>query len=172
MADAIVVLGYKNDADGRLHPIAQQRCEQAYQCYQQSSSPPPKLICTGGIDAKFNPTSTNHAQYLQRYLQQLGTSADDFLPQVPSRNTYEDAKLAMAVIEQADIQSVTLVTSDFHMHRARLWFALFMPKLNLHSAAATTLATELELATLQAHEVRAVAQFHRDFPEVPIRPAN
>lgn len=158
----IIVLGYKNDGSGNLHDIAKQRCQAAFKVYLQSKS---HILCTGGIDPKFNATDQNHGAYLQSYLLELGVEQQDFLPIVASRNTYEDGYLCKPLLQSSEVNQLKLVTSDFHMKRAHLWFSLFYPKLEITLHPAETLLPSNEIAHLKAHERQAIERFYCDFPE-------
>ncbi|XOV79959.1 MAG: YdcF family protein [Aestuariibacter sp.] len=161
---AIVVLGHKNSSAGQLSDIAQARCKVAFQLYQKTQL---KLICTGAFGDKFNNTSRSHAQHLQAYLHQLGVPTAKFLASTMSHNTYEDGKLTAKIIEQHLISHIHLVTSDFHLQRAFLWFKLFNGELKITPCSATTIATETQLQQLHGHEKQALINFYRDFPDFP-----
>jgi uncharacterized SAM-binding protein YcdF (DUF218 family) len=60
----------------------------------------------------------------------------NFLPIVESRFTFEDAILSLSVIEEHAITSVLLVTSEFHLPRAKLVFSGVFPTLSFRYIAA------------------------------------
>nr|WP_269902795.1 YdcF family protein [Shewanella nanhaiensis] len=153
-------MGAPNDADGNLSEMALSRCDLAYTYFCQN--PHLKLICTGGIGAHFNITSTPHAQYLKNYLINKGVPQINFLPLVESQFTFEDALLAREVIEVYDITSIVLVTSEFHLPRAKLVFSTMFPQITFHYLAATTPLPEDELLKLEKHERDVMARERRN----------
>lgn len=161
---AIVVLGHQNDEHGKLSDIAMQRCQQAFSLYQ---SAPLNLICTGASGASFNPTDVPHAEHLQTALLDMGVHHSHFLPQTLSHNTYEDAKLTTQTVEKYNLHKLFLVTSDFHLHRAFLWFKLFAAHTPIIPCAAKTETNAMHHAKLLAHETQAIKNFYRDFPDFP-----
>ncbi|WP_394392402.1 YdcF family protein [Shewanella woodyi] len=150
MSSAIVVLGAPNDSDGNLSVMALSRCDLAYTYFSQN--PHLKIICTGGVGAHFNTTSTPHAQYLKNYLMSKEVPQINFLPLVESRFTFEDALLAREVIEEHKITSLVIVTSEFHLPRAKLVFSTIFPQITFHYLAATTPLSDDELLKLEKHE--------------------
>lgn len=125
MDGAIVILGAPNDDQGTLSQIAISRCDIALTEWNKHSAL--KLICTGGIGEHFNTTSTAHAYYLKQYLMNKGVPETSFLALVESRFTFEDALLSKSVIDDNGITSVILVTSEFHLPRAKLVFVVCFP---------------------------------------------
>ena len=111
------------------------------------------MICTGGVGAHFNTTSTPHAQYLKRYLMSKGIPEVNFLPIVESRFTFEDATLSRNVIKEHGITSVLLVTSEFHLPRAKLVFSGVFPTLSFRYIAAMTPLADEQLLELEKHEL-------------------
>jgi len=156
MNTAIVILGSPNDEKGKLLSIAIERCEQAF--IEHQKIPLAKLLCTGGFGEQFNTTDTPHAQYIQQYLLNKNVPVDNFLPQVMSRFTLEDALLSVPVIEQFNIDHIILVTSDFHMARAKYIFSMLMPNISLECAEALTNKTTEEMQRLSLHEKKALAR--------------
>lgn len=159
-----LVLGYKNTAQGELLPVMQQRAKQALRIAQQFNTP---ILCTGGWGEKFNQHPCAHASHVQRWMQQQGAPATQFLPYAASRNTYEDGKLCAQAIRLFNVKKVYLVTSDFHIQRGFLWLRHFSPHIDIICKPSETVITEPSRNTLYAHERQAIAQFYRDFPDTP-----
>ncbi len=160
MNTAIVVLGSPNDSEGKLSVIAHSRCEAVLTEWRKT--PAIKVICTGGVGAHFNTTSTPHAQYLKRYLMSKGIPEVNFLPIVESRFTFEDATLSRNVIKEHGITSVLLVTSEFHLPRAKLVFSGVFPTLSFRYIAAMTPLAEEELLELEKHELAVMERERRN----------
>ena len=159
----IIVLGSPNDEYGGLFSVAIERGEAARQLL--AGRPGWKLLLTGGFGAHFNTTDKPHAYYLQRWLQGRGVADEVFLPWALSRNTLEDASLARPIVAAAGTTRAVVVTSDYHLDRARLVFE--------REFAGTTVAWEfvatctdesrsrLDLAALRKHEREALARLKK-----------
>ncbi|MCL1137794.1 YdcF family protein [Shewanella pneumatophori] len=147
----IIVLGAPNDNQGNLSDIALSRCQTALKAYRES--PQSKLLLTGGFGAHFNQTDTPHAVYGQRYLISQGVPETAFADIALSRFTFEDATLAIAIIEKLQCRELCLVTSEFHMPRAKLIFSQIFANLALSYLEATTPVSADKLQLLMQHEL-------------------
>lgn len=150
MSRVILVLGSPNDNQGRLSDIAISRCQAALGQYQLR--PDSKVLLTGGFGA-FNQTNTAHALYCQAYLIDHGMPNSAFIDIALSRFTFEDAILSKPIVEQHKFNEITLVTSEFHMPRARLIFSQIFAAQKLTYVAATTSCSATELERLKQHEL-------------------
>lgn len=166
MSSIIIILGYKNESDGTLHPISQQRANKAFAVAQEfsSRSQAVKLLCTGGFGDAFNQTDTSHGSIVQTYLEDLGLHKQLFLPIAASQNTYEDGKLCAELLHDMTVNNLILVTSDFHIQRGFLWLNHFSPKGSITCEPAITKTDKPKLTSLLAHEKRAITLFYQDFP--------
>ena len=154
MFKAIVLLGGPNSDKGELSDIVKSRCQTAFEYHL--NYPELKILCTGGFGAHFNVTQQAHADYVKAYLKELGVSETQFLPIAESRFTLEDALLAKPILKQAAISDVVLITSSFHIKRAKYIFNRICPELFLECVEAPTPVCKHELEKLLAHEVRAL----------------
>ncbi|WP_028766220.1 YdcF family protein [Shewanella fidelis] len=150
MNSVIIVLGAPNDDQGNLSEIAQSRCQEALRIHK--TQPQSKLLMTGGFGA-FNQTDMPHAYYCQRYLMSLGVPADTFTNIALSRFTFEDATLAKPIVEQHGFSHITLITSEFHMPRAKLIFSALFANYQLSYYATTSPVSPQKMRQLQAHEL-------------------
>lgn len=150
MSRVILVLGAPNDNQGRLSDIAISRCQAALGQYQLR--PDSKVLLTGGFGA-FNQTDIPHAHYCQHYLIEQGVPADTFTDIALSRFTFEDAILSKPIVEEHGFRELCLVTSEFHLPRARLIFSQIFAALKLTYVAATTSCSAAELERLKQHEL-------------------
>jgi len=160
MITAIVVLGSPNDAQGNLSAIAIERCRQALSEYRRT--PGVKIIPTGGWGEHFNTTAQPHGHYVRKYLEAEGIPAEDILECVESASTIEDARLCRPVVERHGITGLIVVTSDFHVPRARFLFEREFPKFRLTFSGARTNLPADELARLKQHEERALAKLRQN----------
>jgi uncharacterized SAM-binding protein YcdF (DUF218 family) len=172
------VLGSPNDEHGNLHSIAIERCECALRLHRDN--PGWRLLLTGGFGAHFNTTGRPHAEYLRDYLGQRGVPTDSFLPTAPSQNTVEDASLSKPIAVAAGTRVVAVVTSDYHVARARWVFRREFADTDITLLFVATETNEgrcrLDLAALRAHEREALAMLEAATPPAPearldLRPA-
>ena len=177
MEKVIVVLGYKNEACGKLHPIAIHRANKGVEVAKANIQRHQniRLVCTGGFGNKFNQSNTAHGQLIQHHMQNKGLTKPLFLPHAPSHNTYEDGKFCAQITHSRKISEILLVTSDFHMKRGFLWFYHFNPGIKIHCCPAVTQSPETQITdsdmdTLIQHEKRAIKSFYHDFPKTPPLP--
>lgn len=147
----IIVLGAPNDDQGNLSDIALSRCQTALKAYRES--PQSKLLLTGGFGAHFNQTDTPHAMHGQRYLISQGVPETAFTDIALSRFTFEDATLAIAIIEKLQCRELCVVTSEFHMPRAKLIFSQIFANLALSYLEAATPVSADKLQLLMQHEL-------------------
>jgi len=161
MSCAIVILGSPNDKDGNLLHIAISRAEAALVEYKKMGDC--KLLCTGGFGEQFNSTHIPHGQYLQEYLISKGVPPSSFIEIALSSFTLQDATLSKPILEQHSITRCILVTSDFHMERAKLVFNQVLPHLDFEYSEAETLVSEEELQKLIKHEMKAIEREKANF---------
>jgi uncharacterized SAM-binding protein YcdF (DUF218 family) len=156
---AIIVLGAPNDAQGRLSSMAIERCQQALSEYR--CRPGSQIIPTGGWGYHFNTADRPHGHYVRLYLEAQGVPAADILECAESANTIEDAQLSRPIIERHGIGELVVVTSDFHVPRARFIFEREFPELRLTFPGAKTNLPEDELARRKQHEETALAKLQQ-----------
>jgi uncharacterized SAM-binding protein YcdF (DUF218 family) len=156
--NVIIYLGARNDAQGRLCRTALRRIEGALDAYR--ATPGSKLLVTGG-HGHFNPTSLPHAHYVVQHLLAQGVPEDDLLPIVESRHTVEDAALSRDVLASLDVDSICVVTSTFHVARARLIFRCFFDPARLSFASTPAFLSTERLQQRKAHETASIALIRR-----------
>ncbi|MGJ1205203.1 YdcF family protein [Sphingobacterium lactis] len=154
MSTIIMVLGAPNDEYGNLSPIALDRLYKAYELADENETA--QVLCTGGNGEHFNTTNRPHFYYAENFLKMKGIAPERFLPGIPSRNTMEDFCLAKASLEKIDPTVLILVTSDFHMERAKILCNKHLPTLRKLFIPAISSLNEAEMETLLAHERNAL----------------
>lgn len=154
MREAIVVLGASNDHDGVLSERAVERCRRALEEF--ALRPRAKVVVTGGHGAHFNTARLSHGAYLRGFLGRHGIPESAFLGVVESANTVEDARLMRGLVRDHGIEHLVVVTSDFHMPRARWVFERTYPSVPLTFVASRTHASSSEISTLRLKERRAM----------------
>ncbi|HZL44936.1 MAG TPA: YdcF family protein [Opitutaceae bacterium] len=162
----IIVLGSPNDARGNLSSVAIERGEAAVKLL--AGRPGWKLLLTGGFGGHFNTTGKPHAFYLRRWLQRHGVAEEAFLPWAESRNTLEDASLAKPMVAATGAKRAVVVTSDYHLDRARFVFEREFADAAVALEFVATKTDEsicrLDLAALRQHERKALARLRQAAP--------
>jgi len=153
--EVLIVLGSPNAPDGTLSEVALSRLDLGYELYSQEKR---KMLLTGGFGPHFNVSAQPHAYYGQQYLLARGVSQTDFLPFAESANTVQDAVLTKAILEKYALSQALLITSDYHLARARYIFehvfASTIPFTFLGASSQTVPAPELK--RYQEHEAKAL----------------
>jgi uncharacterized SAM-binding protein YcdF (DUF218 family) len=120
-ADAIVVLGGATRGDthmGTLGDLNQQadRLVHATELYKAQRAP--LLLLTGGAQAGERP----EADLMRELLMVMGVPQRAMLLERSSRTTFENAAYSAPLLQARGIRRILLVTSAFHMRRARALF--------------------------------------------------
>jgi uncharacterized SAM-binding protein YcdF (DUF218 family) len=156
MDGIIITLGAPNDENGALSSIAKERCEQAIIEYW--NHPTYKILPTGGYGPHFNTTDRPHAFYTTRYLVSRGVPKEDILEHAESANTIQDARLAKPIVEKHGVKRVIVVTSDFHLQRAKYVFQGAFPGIEIAFSACPTDLLPSALRALRQHEQEALSR--------------
>ncbi len=157
---AIVVLGAPNDEYGVLSALGEERCLQAVREYHRH--PGAKLLPTGGWGEHFNTTEQPHHFYLRQNLIAQGIPAAEIVEGADSRNTIEDAALALPIVERYGFRRLVVVTSDFHLARARFLFEREFAGLELSFCGSRTVLPEDEITRRIAHEKSALRRLREN----------
>lgn len=156
----VIVLGCGNDDRGKLSPTAIERLEEGIREYGEH--PGSAILPTGGFGAHFNTSPRPHAAYAREYLVGRGVPAADILPLAESGNTVEDAILSQPRVAAEPGAAVTVVTSDYHLERARFVFSRILAGRELVFRPARSALPAEKLATLRAHEEAALERMSRE----------
>jgi len=152
----IILLGAPNDDSGQISSLAIERCEQAVLEYR--TTPGHVILPTGGFGKHFNRTDRPHVFYTRRWLLGRGVPERNILAPVLSAYTREDARLSKPVVFSCGVHNVVVVTSDFHMARARLIFKAEFAGFQLSFSASKTVLPQEELVGLLEDERNALAR--------------
>lgn len=162
----LLVLGSPNSPEGQLYSVALERCQLAARL--ANDNPAARLLLTGGFGAHFNTTRLPHTTYLRRYLIEAGIDEARFLTDALSRNTIEDAALSKPIVAGQEAKAVVIVTSDYHVARARFLFEREYGDLDVSivfvAACTDEARCELDLVALKQHEARALAKLREQAP--------
>jgi uncharacterized SAM-binding protein YcdF (DUF218 family) len=160
MEGIILVLGAPNDETGELSTIARARCQQAIKEYRHH--PGYKILLTGGYGEHFNTTEYPHTYYTKRYLISRQIPEQDILSEfVESSNTLEDARLSQPIVERYGVKQVVVVTSDFHLDRAKYVFLQTFKNMHLSFSGSHTELPQQELEALRQHEQKALRKLRK-----------
>ena len=161
MNGIIILLGAPKDDAGNLSSVALERCELARLEYR--AAPGWAVLPTGGHGRHFNRAPEPHAHYTRRYLLAQGVPERDVLEPVLSRFTVEDAQLSLPVVARCGVRSLKVVTSDFHVARAKFIFEQVFPEHQLAFYGSKTVLPQPELERLLEHKKNALAELERRF---------
>lgn len=136
-ADVAVVLGCAVK-DGRPSATLARRLDKAYGLWARH--PGMRLVVSGGIS---DPGEQSEAAAMAAYLADAGIPAGQIILEDRALNTEENLAYSLALIERMDaIGGIVLVTSDYHMWRART-IARSLGIETIPCAAATPLSSRL-----------------------------
>lgn len=152
----IIILGAPNDEQGKLSRMAQERLAKGLTLYRQN--PGCKILLTGGFGDHFNRSKLPHAHYARQALLAQGVPESVFVEFALSRHTVEDGLLSRPLAARYGAKRLIVVTSDFHLGRAKFIFDRLFPSYQLRYAAAPSQAEPGEMSRLQQHEVQALAR--------------
>jgi uncharacterized SAM-binding protein YcdF (DUF218 family) len=153
--EILIVLGSPNGSDGTLSKMAESRLDCCIRLYQHGKH---KILLTGGFGLHFNVSEKPHAWYLKQKLAATGIAEEDVLGMVESGNSVEDATLSKWILQELDPARVTIITSDYHLERAKLIFkTVYAPyeKIDFHAASSVHIDPVI-IDSLIKHEKIAV----------------
>ena len=112
---AFVVLGFQLQ-NGEMTEELIGRCEAAAAAAR--AFPDSILVCTGGATGGNNPDRHTEAGRMKEYLtERCGIEADRIFTDELSLTTAENAVNTLAILQKQQIETITVVTSDYH----QLW---------------------------------------------------
>lgn len=110
--DAIIVLGAQVKPDGELSLQLQWRLDAAVRAYRAS----PCWIVTCGARGTNEPVEEAYA--MREYLIAQGVPTERILTEADSFNTRQNLSHAAKLLAGSNVESVVVVTSDYHVPRA------------------------------------------------------
>ncbi len=152
----LIVLGSPNDASGRLSSIALQRLGRAQT--EHARHPDYPILLTGGFGAHFNQSERPHAEHARAFLVSQGVPRDAFLEFALSSNTIEDASFSEPIVERIRPGCLVVITSDFHLPRARHVFDRVFGTLPVRYVGEPHRCSEEVRRRLVFHEEAALAR--------------
>jgi len=109
---AFVVLGYRLE-NGEMADELIGRCEAAAAAAR--SWPSAILICSGGATGDNNPNRHTEAGEMKKYLtMRCGIDASRIFTDTQALTTMDNARNTLEILKQQGIETITIVTSDYH----------------------------------------------------------
>ncbi len=116
-ADVIIVLGASVDGDGTPGETLESRIEHAVTLWRRRLAR--RIICTGGYTGQAHRSESSACRAT---LIALGVPPEAVYIEERSQNTYENARYALEIMVENDLQSAVVVSSGYHLLRARWLF--------------------------------------------------
>jgi uncharacterized SAM-binding protein YcdF (DUF218 family) len=123
-AEAIVVLGGGVSPAGHsdLYPNLESGSDRVWHAARLfHASKAPLVLLAGGSDPEHSATS--EAEAMRRFMVDLGVPVQSILLEQQSRNTTQNAEYSAEILVEQGISRILLVTSAYHMPRAKGLFA-------------------------------------------------
>lgn len=117
-ADAIIVLGAGLQEDGSPTETMIVRVERGAALFHEGIAP--HVICTGSATGMFS--DVTEAEVCQQILIENAVPPEAILYEDRSFNTEENARYSLEVMASNDIETVVVVSSRYHLLRARWLF--------------------------------------------------
>ena len=119
---AIVILGYAL-ADGEMQPELMSRCDAAADLAR--AFPQAIIVCSGGATGKNNPDKHTEAGLMKEHLtEQCGISASRIFIDEEAMTTVENVRNTFEILQKHNIQTMTIVTSQYHQRRSQALYGV------------------------------------------------
>ena len=122
---AFVVLGYELE-NGEMQQELKGRCEAA--ATAAKAFPDSLLVCSGGATGPNNPDKHTEAGLMKDYLVSLGIAPERILTDERAMTTAENAINTFAMLQEREVETITLVTSSYHMRWAQALYRTLAAK--------------------------------------------
>ena len=117
---AFVVLGYELQG-GEMRDELKGRCEAAAAAAR--AFPDTILLCTGGATGSDNPYGHTEAGEMKKYLTgTCGIDAERIFTETDAMSTADNAVYSMRILTEQGIDTMTIVTSDYHQIWGQILF--------------------------------------------------
>lgn len=126
--DTIIILGYPSKREGQPSAILRSRLDKGIELYNNGVAK--NIILTGSAVRNRN----IEAEVMADYCIKAGVPADKLMLEKKAQNTYENALFARKIMKAHRYRTGTIVTSDFHIHRAKFIFKHFAQDLQFIAA--------------------------------------
>lgn len=127
-SDAIIILGYPAKSSHKPGPILRSRLDKGIELYKQGLAK--KVVLTGAAVRNAN----IEAEVMAEYCKRNGIDEDALILEKKAYNTYENALYTRKIMKAQKLRTGIVVTSDFHIPRARYIFRHFAKDLQFEPA--------------------------------------
>jgi len=151
--EAIIVLGCKPKG-GKLSDLGHQRLEKAFELYSKKKVP---IILSGGYSLKSKKgIGPSEAKIMKGTAINLGIDRKDIFLEEESRDTQGNAYFTKQIVKQKGWSNILVVTSDFHLMKARFFFDfIYGVKFKISYVDVRTGFSKRELAEIEEKEKRS-----------------
>jgi len=118
--EAIIILSYAIRQDGTLTDIAKERADTALELLTKNKYD--KIIASGGAGGFEKEKPVSEAESIKRYLTERGIDEKFIIKEEKSKDTIGNAVFAKKIAGEEKIKNFLVVTSDFHIERAKYVF--------------------------------------------------
>lgn len=146
----LTILGSANSKDGIIPPFGLERVRVAVGEMERDEDF--KVIPSGGF-GYFNESDVPHYELVVAELRRLGISEDRILPGILAKHTVDEAVMLKAYLEGMKVDSLTVITSQFHRVRSLAIFADIMPEIRFNIIGTDNMMSEGELEPYLEKEV-------------------
>lgn len=153
-ADAAIVLGAALWND-KPSPALKERLDYALMLYKQGNFE--RFILSGGLD--HNGSTLTEAQGMRAYLMSKGVPKDKLIVENHAKSTYENLLYSHTIVRKLNVESILIVTHDFHAARAEE-IARFLKYEKVETAAFSTKV--MPQVTNESREVLAFTKWRLD----------
>ncbi len=124
---AFVVLGFEL-VNGEMTDELKGRCDAA--AAAATAFPESLVVCTGGATGENNPDGHTEAGLMKAYLTDVwGLDPDRILTEEEAMTTTENARNVMTMLQAAQVETLTVITSHYHQRRGQVLYAAMAARL-------------------------------------------
>ncbi len=121
-SQAIIILGYAL-SNGEMQPELISRCDAAADLAK--TYPDAILVCSGGATGKNNPEKHTEAGLMKEYLtKNCGIDASRIYTDEKALTTVENVRKTFEILEKQKVQTMTIVTSQYHQLRSQALYGV------------------------------------------------
>lgn len=124
----LIILGYPATDNGKPGAILLSRLKKGIEEYKQGKAA--KIIVTGGAISN----EYVEAEVMAKYCIEQGIPQEDIIKEPHAKNTFENARKALEIMQQHDYTHAKVVTSSFHAARAKYFFAKYIDNIEVIAA--------------------------------------
>ena len=123
--NVIVVLGYKLGKNNRMNPILRHRLEKCIKHYKVGDD----IIVCGG---KLLDCAISEAELMKKWLIKNNIKCDNIILENESKDTISNIENLKIILENKNIKSIILITSNWHMKRTKLIIDTILPDIEVN----------------------------------------